>query len=58
MVLLLVVKMLIAIGITKILGCLITQHGCDSNGKIPFVRTDRPGATNGITCFRETSLCK
>jgi len=35
---------------------LITQVGCDSNGKVRFVQTDWPGATNDLSCFRETPL--
>jgi hypothetical protein len=35
---------------------LISQVGCDANAKIRFVQTDWPGATNDLSCFRETSL--
>jgi len=35
---------------------LITQVGCDCNGKVRFVQTDWPGATNDLSCFRETPL--
>jgi hypothetical protein len=35
---------------------LITYVGSDSNAIIHFVQTDWPGATNDITCFRQTPL--
>jgi len=35
---------------------LISQVACDANAKIRFVQTDWPGATNDVTCFRETAL--
>ncbi len=35
---------------------LISQVACDANAKIRFVQTDWPGATNDLTCFRETAL--
>ncbi len=41
----------------KNVDCLITQLGCDSNGKIRFLQTDWPGATNDISCFRAHIVC-
>jgi len=35
---------------------LISQVGCDANAKTRFVQTDWPGATNDLSCFRETPL--
>jgi hypothetical protein len=35
---------------------LISRIGCDANAKIRFVQTDWPGATNDLSCFRETPL--
>jgi hypothetical protein len=35
---------------------LISQVACVANAKIRFVQTDWPGATNDLTCFRETAL--
>jgi hypothetical protein len=35
---------------------LISQVACDANAKIRFVQTDWPGATNDLSCFRETPL--
>jgi hypothetical protein len=35
---------------------LISQVGCDANAKIRFIQTDWPGATNDLSCFRETPL--
>jgi hypothetical protein len=35
---------------------LITQVGCDCNGKVRFVQTDWPGAMNDLSCFQETPL--
>jgi hypothetical protein len=35
---------------------LISQVGCDANAKVGFVQTDWPGATNDLSCFRETPL--
>ncbi len=32
---------------------LITQVGCDSNGKVRFVQTDWPGATNDYPVFEK-----
>jgi hypothetical protein len=35
---------------------LISQVGCDANAKIRYVQTDWPGATNDLSCFRESPL--
>jgi hypothetical protein len=35
---------------------LIIQVSCDCNGKVRFVEMDWPGATNDLSCFRETQL--
>ncbi len=37
-------------------GGLTTQIGCDCNGKVCFVQTVWPGATNDLSCFQETPL--
>jgi hypothetical protein len=34
----------------------MTQVGCNSNGKVRFVQSDCPGATNGLSLFCETTL--
>jgi len=34
----------------------ISQVACDANAKGWFVQTDWPGATNNLSCFRETPL--
>jgi len=35
---------------------LIFQVACDANAKIRFVQTNWLGATNDLSCFRETAL--
>jgi hypothetical protein len=35
---------------------LISQVACNVNAKIRFAQTDWPGATNHLSCFRETQL--
>jgi len=35
---------------------LISQVACDSNAKVRFVQTDWPGATNDLSCFKETKI--
>jgi hypothetical protein len=34
----------------------ISQVACDANAKVRYVQTDWPGATNDLSCFRETAL--